>query len=259
MPEVSSEAEPKYLGYKRTEAALQAYQTLATKDHSSALAVPSRTLKVGDVYPGAEQLRQRLSLIGDLSQSAGTKSNAFVYDATLMGAVKHFHARHGLKTDGKLDKATLNETNTPWSARVIQLEDSLDRWRWLPADYPLLPVAVNLPGFRLRVFSDDHTIAMRMNVVVGQSVRHQTPVFAKEMRYIVFRPYLNLPLDITRAEIVPKLRVNPRYLARKGFEVTDGDGHIVSGGTVGSATLARIQSGSLLVRQSPGHRTLLAS
>ena len=59
-------------------------------------------------------------------------------------------------------------------------------------DYPRLPVTVNIPGFMLRVFSDDHTIAMRMNVVVGKAFQHQTPVFAKEMKYIIFRPYWNL-------------------------------------------------------------------
>ena len=34
-----------------------------------------------------------------------------------------------------------------------------------------------------------------MNVVVGKAVRHQTPVFAKDMKYIVFRPYWNVPLQ----------------------------------------------------------------
>jgi murein L,D-transpeptidase YcbB/YkuD len=104
----------------------------------------------------------------------------------------------------------------------------------------------------LRVFSDDHTIAMRMNVVVGKAFQHQTPVFVKEMKYIIFRPYWNLPLDIIRAEIVPKLRKNPGYLARKGFEATDQSGKVVSGGTVSAAMLAQIQSGKLLVRQKPG-------
>jgi L,D-transpeptidase YcbB len=133
----------------------------------------------------------------------------------LVEAVKHFQVRHGLKSEGRLDKETIAQLNIPLSTRVIQLEDSLERWRWLPADYPQLPVAVNIPGFKLRVFSDDHTIALRMNVVVGKALNHQTPVFAKEMKYIIFRPYWNLPLDIVRAEIVPKLQRNPRYLARR--------------------------------------------
>jgi len=252
VPEVMSEAEPQYLGYKRTVTALQAYLVLAAQDHGNALPVPPHVLAVGNAYPDAEQLRQRLHFLGDLPKDAGSDPSGVIYDQTLLGAVQHFQARHGLIADGKLDKGTLRELNMPISARVLQLEASLERWRWLPTDYPLLPVAVNLPGFRLRVFSDDHTIAMRMNVVVGEAVRHQTPVFAKEMKYIVFRPYWNLPLDIKRTEIVPKLRADPRYLVRKGFEVTDGEGHVVSGGAVSSATIARIRSGSLLVRQKPG-------
>jgi murein L,D-transpeptidase YcbB/YkuD len=106
------------------------------------------------------------------------------------------------------------------------------------------------------VFSD-HTIALRMNVVVGKALNYQTPVFAKEMKYIVFRPYWNLPLDITRAQIVPKLLRDPRYLARKGFEATDQDGHIVAAGAVSKAMLAEIKSGRLLVRQKPGPRNAL--
>ena len=75
--------------------------------------------------------------------------------------------------------------------------------------------------------------------MVGKALNHQTPVFAKEMKYIIFRPYWNLPLDIVRAEIVPKLQRNPRYLAQKGFEATDQNGHIVAAGAVSQAMRGR--------------------
>jgi murein L,D-transpeptidase YcbB/YkuD len=254
---VLSEVEPQYLGYQRTETALHTYLTLASQDHSNPLPDPKQTVKNGDQYVGTAQLSERLRQLGDLPQSAITSPNATIFDEPLVDAVKHFQLRHGLKSEGKLDNETLRELNVPLSARVIQLEDSLERWRWLPADYPQLPVAVNIPGFRLRVFSDDHTIALRMNVVVGKALNHQTPVFAKEMKYIIFRPYWNLPLDITRAEIVPKLLRDPRYLARKGFEATDQNGHIVAAGAVSQAMLAEIKSGRLLVRQKPGPRNAL--
>jgi murein L,D-transpeptidase YcbB/YkuD len=252
VQEALSKVEPQYLGYQRTETALQTYLMLAAQDHSEPLPDPKLTGKSGDAYIGAIQLGQRLRLLGDLPLSAIANPSAAAYDEPLVEGVKHFQARHGLNSDGKLDQETLRQLNVPLSVRVIQLEDSLERWRWLPPDYPRLPVAVNIPGFRLRVFSDDHTIALRMNVVVGQAFRHQTPVFAKEMKYIIFRPYWNLPLDIVRAEIVPKLRKNPSYLARKGFEATDRDGRVVSGRAVSAATLAQIRSGKLLVRQKPG-------
>ena len=257
LADTLSKVEPQYLGYQRTEAALHTYLTMAAQDHSAPLPDPQRTLKNGDRYVGTAHLGERLRLLGDLPQGAVADQNATTYDGPLVEAVKHFQIRHGLKSEGRLDKETLAQLNMPLSTRVIQLEDSLERWRWLPSDYPLLPVAVNIPGFKLRVFSDDHTIALRMNVVVGKALNHQTPVFAKEMKYIIFRPYWNLPLDITSAEIVPKLLRDPRYLARKGFEATDQDGHIVAAGAVSQAMLAEIKSGKLLVRQKPGPRNAL--
>ena len=257
LPDVLNKVEPQYLGYQRTETALLTYLTLAAQDHSKPLPDPKQTLKSGDQYVGTAQLVERLRLLGDLPQGAVADPNATTYVGPLVDAVKHFQERHGLKPEGELDKKTLRELNVPLSARVIQLEDSLERWRWLPADYPQLLVTVNIPGFKLRVFSEDHTIALRMNVVVGKALNYQTPVFAKEMKYIVFRPYWNLPLDITRAEIVPKLLRDPRYLARKGFEATDQDGHIVAAGAVSKAMLAEIKSGRLLVRQKPGPRNAL--
>jgi murein L,D-transpeptidase YcbB/YkuD len=257
LPDTFNKAEPQYLGYQRTEAALLNYLSLAAKDHSKPLPDPQKTLKRGDAYPGVPQLSERLRDLGDLPQSAVATSNTTAYDETLVEAVMHFQVRHGLKADGRLDKETVAQLNIPLSSRVIQLEDSLERWRWLPADYPQLPVAVNIPGFKLRVFSDNHTVALRMNVVVGKALNHQTPVFAREMKYIIFRPYWNLPLDITRAEIVPRLQRDPHYLAKKGFEATDQNGHIEATGTVSQAMLAEIKSGRLLVRQKPGPRNAL--
>ena len=257
LADVMNKVEPQYLGYQRTETALQTYLALAAQDHSQPLPDMPKTVKSGDAYSSVQQLGDRLRLLGDLPQSAVEDPNATTYSEPLVDAVKHFQARHGLKSEGRLDKETIAQLNMPLSARVIQLEDSLERWRWLPADYPQLPVAVNIPGFKLRVFSDDHTVALKMNVVVGKALNHQTPVFAKEMKYIIFRPYWNLPLDIVRAEIVPKLQKNPRYLAQKGFEATDQNGHIVAAGAVSRAMLAEIKSGKLLVRQKPGPRNAL--
>jgi murein L,D-transpeptidase YcbB/YkuD len=251
MPAELSIVEPQYLGYKRTMDALKVYQALQAKDHSVPLPDVERSVKSGDAYPGVDQLGQRLRLLGDLPQGDDSSNTSTVYEGPLVEAVKHFQARTGLKQDGLLNKETVAQLNIPLSDRVLQLEDSLERWRWLPSDYPLLPVAVNIPGFILRVFSDDHHVALRMNVVVGKAFQHQTPVFAKEMKYIIFRPYWNLPLDITRAEIVPKVHRDPHYLERKGFEVTDQAGRVIAG-SVSAATLARIRSGSLMVRQKPG-------
>ena len=250
VPQVLNEVEPPYYAYRRTEAALQTYLALAAQDHSVPLPEVQKTVAPGDTYAGLDGLAQRLHLLGDLPQ--GAILNPGIYDGALVDAVKRFQSRHGLGADGRLGKETLRQLNTPLSFRVQQLEDALERWRWLPADFSPLPVGVNIPEFVLRVFSSDHRIAMRMNVVVGKAVRHETPVFAKDMKYIVFRPYWNVPLSITRAEIIPALQKDGSYLARKNFEVTDQNGRIVTSGAVSADVLAQLRSGKLLVRQRPG-------
>src|ERR1700689_5652358 len=87
--------------------------------------------------------------------------------------LKHFQARHGLATAGKLDAATLRELNTPLSARVQQIDDALERWRWLPIEFQQPPVLVNIPEFRLRAFSADRQLSLTMNVVVGKAAPTQ--------------------------------------------------------------------------------------
>jgi len=252
VPEVLKAVEPPYYGYQRTEAALQNYLALADQDHSAPLPEVQKTLAPGDAYAGAEALAQRLQLVGDLAKGPIGDPKPGIYDGPLVDGVKHFQSRHGFNADGRLGKDTLRQLNTPLSVRIQQLDDALETWRWLPVDFPTLPVAVNIPEFVLRVFSPDHRIALRMNVVVGKAVRNETPVFAKDMKYIVFRPYWNVPYSITRGEIIPSLAKDSGYLARKNFEITDQSGRVVTSAAVSADVLAQLRSGKLLVRQRPG-------
>jgi murein L,D-transpeptidase YcbB/YkuD len=252
LTEVLNEVEPQFLGYRRVEAALHTYQALASQDRGETLPDLQRTVAMGDAYGSVEPLDKRLRLLGDLPRQAVAIPNEGIYSEPLVTAVKHFQGRHGLTADGRLDKETLRQLNTPLRERAIQLQTSLERWRWLPEDFPESPVIVNIPGYMLRVFSEDHRVAIHMKVVVGKAIRNQTPVFAKNMRYIVFRPFWNIPLDITRADVIPGLRKNSHYLAHKGFEVTDQSGRVITRGAVSTAGLAQLHSGKLMVRQKPG-------
>jgi murein L,D-transpeptidase YcbB/YkuD len=254
---VLDEVEPPWYAYRRTETALQSYLALADQDHSVPLPDVSKTLAPGDAYPGAEALAQRLQLLGDLPQSALTEVKPGFYEGVLVDGVKHFQARHGLSPDGKLGKDTLRQLNTPLSVRIQQLDDALERWRWLPDSFSQLPVAVNIPEFVLRCFSPDRRVALRMNVVVGKAVRNETPVFARDMKYIVFRPYWNVPYSITRGEIIPAIQKDNSYLARKNFEVTEQNGKIITTSAVSDEVLAQLRSGKLLVRQRPGNQNSL--
>jgi murein L,D-transpeptidase YcbB/YkuD len=244
--------EPPYDGYKRTEAALQQYEQLAAKGDGPSVPEVQKPVSAGGAYAGSAELAARLRLLGDLPQDAAENVDPHQYDASLVDAVKHFQSRHGIGADGKLDKDTIRLLNVPLAARVVQLDDALERWRWLPPNFPQPPVVVNIPEFVLRAFSPDQKVALSMNVVVGRAVRTQTPVFAEDMKYLVFRPYWNVPPSILRGEIIPAIAKDRGYIERKGFEVTDSSGRVITSGTVTDEVLAQLRAGRLMVRQKPG-------
>jgi L,D-transpeptidase YcbB len=137
--------------------------------------------------------------------------------------------------------------NTPFRRRVRQLQMALERWRWLPHEFARPPIVVNVPEFRLHALDASSHSALEMNVVVGRAFRHQTPVFAGQMHYLIFRPYWHVPPSIQRAELAPKILRDPSYLAKNGYEVVNRNGEVVSG-----APPVELRSLKLSIRQLPG-------
>jgi L,D-transpeptidase YcbB len=250
------EIEPQLRGYKWTEAALQHYLLLAQQDPAEPLPVPAKTLAEGASYAAAAPLARRLQLLGDLPADSPVPTDA-IYQGPLVEAVKRFQLRHGLTADGRLGAQTVKQLNTPLATRVEQLDLALERWRWISPDFKEPPVVVNIPEFRLRAFGADRKVVLAMNVIVGKSVRHQTPVFDRDMTYVVFRPYWNVPPSIQRSEIVPAITRNRNYIADKNYEVTTHNGQVVTSGPVTDEVLEQLRAGKLAVRQKPGPRNSL--
>lgn len=249
---VLHEVEPPYSGYRRTEIALQHYLQLLQQGDGPRVPEVRQPVAAGGAYSGIPELALRLKLLGDLPQDAAVDTDSQTFTGPLVTAVKHFQVRDGLEPNGRLTQETLRQLNVPVAMRVQQLDDALERWRWLPPSFPQPPVVVNIPEFVLRVFAKDQKVALRMNVIVGKAYQHKTPVFAKDMRYIVFRPYWNVPPSIVRGEVVPAIEKNRNYIASKNFEVTDHSGKVITSGTISDSVLAQLRAGRLSVRQKPG-------
>jgi L,D-transpeptidase YcbB len=125
------------------------------------------------------------------------------------------------------------------------LQLTLERWRWLPHEFSQPPVVVNIPEFCLRAFGENNNVMLAMNVVVGLAYRRQTPVFAKDMTHVIFRPYWDVPRSIERSEIVPSIERDRSYLTKKNYEVVTHSGQVVTNGMVSDDVLQRLRDGSL--------------
>ncbi len=246
-----AEVEPQFPGYKRTGEILRHYLELAHQDTARPLPVPAKTVEAGGSYADVAGLARRLQQLGDLPASAAVPVDS-AYQADVVEAVKRFQSRHGLSPDGRLGAQTMKQLNTPLSSRVEQLNLALERWRWISPNFKEPPVVVNIPEFRLRAYDADHKVVLTMNVIVGKAMRHETPVFDRDMRYVVFRPYWNVPPSIQRSEIVPAITRNRDYVAQKNYEVTTHNGQIVTDGQISDEVLAQLRAGKLAVRQKPG-------
>jgi len=251
-----SEVEPPFPGYKRTQAALQRYLKLSQEDDGERLPESTESIAPGREYAGIPRLTRLLRLLGDLPLSADVQPGN-LYQGQLVVAVKSFQRRHGLASDGRLGPETVKLLNIPLRDRVEQLRLTLERWRWVPNEFPQPPVVVNIPEFRLRAYDSDRRIALVTNVIVGKAYRHETPVFEDEMQYVVFRPYWNVPPGIQRSEIVPAIKRDRDYVSKNNYEVITPSGAVVTSGTISDAVLQQLVGGKLAVRQKPGSNNAL--
>jgi murein L,D-transpeptidase YcbB/YkuD len=249
------EVEPPYAGYQRAETALAAYLALAAGGDTVAVPSARRSARPGEAFAGLPQLAARLRELGDLAP--GAEPAGIEYRGAIVDAVKRFQARHGLATDGVVGRATIAALNVPLRHRVWQLDLTLERYRWLPRNFPQPPLVINIPQFRLRTMRRQPAPFISMAVIVGKAYRHQTPVFAEDMRYVIFRPYWVVPKSIQRAELVPKIRRDRSYLARHNYEVVNRYGELVTDGAIDDEVLHELAAGALTIRQKPGPKNSL--
>jgi L,D-transpeptidase YcbB len=252
-----AKVEPNYDGYRRAEDALVTYSKMATAGDTALIPVPQKGVRPGSSFAAMPQLVARLHQLGDLPSGADVPPDSTLYKGAVVDAVKHFQHRHGLDADGVLGKGTVTELNVPLKTRVQQLQLTLERYRWIPPDFPEPPIVVNIPEFQLRTLRRQPASYLTMRVVVGKAMRTQTPVFAENMKYLIFRPYWLVPTSIIRNETIPKTRRNPNYLADNGFEVVDRSGNIVPSSPASDDVIDGLRSGRLSVRQKPGPKNAL--
>jgi murein L,D-transpeptidase YcbB/YkuD len=204
--------EPVHRQYELLRAWLRKYRAL--DEHETWAPIAFRPAIIpGDTSAKVPLIRRRLYLLEDFKGDTLSP----VFDDELQAAIIHFQNRHGLAGDGLLTKETLAELNVPLKSRIEQIIVNMERCRWLPLNLNTDYLAVNIPEFKLHVYHNGNRL-WSCNVVVGKTM-HQTTVFYGEIKYVVFRPYWDVPPSIVRKEILRDMRRHHNYLATHQMQI----------------------------------------
>ncbi|RJS92491.1 murein L,D-transpeptidase [Salinisphaera sp. Q1T1-3] len=244
---------PQQTQYANLTKALAQYRQIADNGGWSTIG-DGKVLKQGMSDPRIATLWSRLQATGDAPADTSAPST---YNDTIMKAMRHYQTRNGLKVDGLLGPKTRSALNVSVGQRIDEIKLNMERWRWMPASFGERYIAVNVPAFKLKAVDKDGK-TLHMNVIVGGSYNDkETPIFGDTMRYLVFRPYWNVPPGIAADEIVPKQRKNPNYLASKNYQIVRNFGPDAQPLAVTPAHINAVANGDLLIRQAGGKNNAL--
>ncbi|PLU38943.1 peptidoglycan-binding protein [Sinorhizobium medicae] len=168
------------------------------------------------------------------------------YTPELVPVVEAFQKEHGLKADGIVGQASIRAITggDTIGEKIRKIEIAMEQARWLPDGLGDRYVFINQPAFTAS-YTEQGAEQFSMRVVVG-SKANQTYFFQDEIQTVEVNPYWGVPQSIIVNEMLPKLRSDPGYLDRMGYQVEVG-GRVVSSTAVnwyGSTN-------SIAVRQPP--------
>jgi L,D-transpeptidase YcbB len=168
------------------------------------------------------------------------------YTPELVSLVEDFQKENGLKADGVIGKGTIRllSGGDSQGSKIDKVIAAMEELRWLPNDLGARRVFINQPAFMAYYYSDNQQ-QLAMRVVVGQP-GHQTFFFQNQIQTVEFNPYWGVPHSIIVNEMLPKLRQDPSYLDRLGYQVS------IRGKDVASSSIDWAHTDNVDVRQPPG-------
>lgn len=170
----------------------------------------------------------------------------FDYTPELVSLVEDFQKDNGLKPDGIVGKGTIRflTGGDTQDSKIEKVIAAMEELRWLPNDLGARRVFINQPAFMAYYYSDNQQ-QLAMRVVVGQP-GHQTFFFQNQIQTVEFNPYWGVPHSIIVNEMLPKLRQDPSYLDRLGYQVS------IRGKEIASSSVDWAHTDNVDVRQPPG-------
>ena len=176
--------------------------------------------------PGKDQAGYKTALQKRLFEGGYISFDSVAADSVqLSEAVKKFQKEKGLTVDGRPGEGTLRMLNLSDEEKFIRIAISLDKFKKLPAQMPEKYIWVNASSNYLDMV-ENGKIAFTSRVICGKA-KTRTPLLNSAISVLITYPQWVPPPSIVSKEILPAVKKNPGYLAKKGFSLVDKDGNEV--------------------------------
>ncbi|KFF06723.1 L,D-transpeptidase family protein [Flavobacterium reichenbachii] len=221
LDSIAENIQPKSAPYKELIKALEIINTFPDDSIGTIKSDTKITLK--DTSSALINIKKTLLFWKDMSGKSDSLTK--IYDEKTFEAVKKFQERHGLAADGVIGAGTISALNYSKERRKQQIIANLERWRWYTNDFSENYFIINIPDYSLNVVEMQDTTLVR-NVVVGTSKR-KTPIITSVLKSVVFNPTWTVPPTILKEDVVPAMKRNRNYLAKKNITIYDTAGKVV--------------------------------
>ncbi len=206
--------EPKQRGYRLLKEGIQKF--LDNAEYREFTVVPS---------PGKDAAKFKKALQQRLFEGGYVLSDSIKADSSqLAAAIKKFQKEKGIAVDGRAGEWTLRMLNTSDREKFIRIAISLDKYKMLPEEMPPRYIWINLPSFYLHVIEGD-SVLFSSKIICGKA-KTTTPLLNSAISQLITYPIWTIPNSIIVKEVLPALKKNPGYLARKGFSLVGKDGEV---------------------------------
>lgn len=216
VAKVLSQLEPKYKGYYELKRAIKPFLDSAdfTKKYTYLF------------YPYKDSIAFVKKLIIRLREEAYIDSSISKIDSSLLATIiAKVQKERKLIVDGRFGNQLVSSLNASDFEKFKRIAINLDRYKLMPDSLPIRYIWVNLPSFYLQVIDTD-TVVLESKIVVGKS-KTPTPLLTSMISDMVTYPQWTIPNSIIIKEILPALKKNPGYLAKKGYNLFTWDGEYI--------------------------------
>jgi len=215
LTQIINSLEPKHKEYQLLKAGIPKF--LDSADYRPFTIVP---------YPEKNISKFNTALQKRLYEGGFIASDSTLADsAQLAEAIKLFQKKKNIPIDGRAGEGTVRMLNVNDREKFIRIAISMDKYKMLPETMPAKYIWVNVSSNYLQLI-DSGKIKLTSKVICGKT-KTQTPLLTSNITQLITYPQWVPPASIIAKEILPGVKRDPGYLAKKGFSLVDSKGNEV--------------------------------